>query len=77
MKGVVGLAKQIDTILVTFAQAMPEGAQQFKQAAELIQQGIATAIEATSGPGAQAPTSAPTEVGNEFPGGGLGAGARP
>lgn len=68
-QSVVGIGQQIDAMLKSFAQAMPEGAQLFAQAAEMIKQGIAKGIAASKGT-TEAPALTPTNPGNSFPGGG-------
>jgi hypothetical protein len=80
IQGVVTLARQMEQTLITFAQAMPEGAQEFKAASDAIKMGIAKSMAAnTQGGGAAppAPVSSPTEPGVQFPGGGFGSAPRP
>jgi hypothetical protein len=69
------MGQQIDQTLKSFAQAFPEGAQFFAQASELIKQGIASGIQAQGG--AEPPTTSPTSLGGEFPGGGHSSSPRP
>jgi len=83
IEGILALGQSIEQTLLSFAQAMPEGARFFQEANELIKQGIAAEMAASQnggGAGAAAPAapaSSPTNVGPQFPGGGLGSGARP
>jgi hypothetical protein len=77
---VVQIAQQMEQMLVRFAQAMPEGAQEFKQSADLLKQGIAKSMAAAAQQGGGEPPStatSPTESGVGYSGGGLGSGARP
>ncbi len=68
-KSIVQIGQQIDAMLKSFAQAMPNGAKLFAQATQLIQQGIAQEMAAS---GAAEPTAtSPTAAGPEFPGGGF------
>jgi len=64
MKGLMGLGMQIDQALMALAQAVPAGAEEFRQAKQLIQAGLAKALQ--QGPGAVSLT--PTSTGNQFPG---------
>ncbi len=79
LQGILGLGEQIEKTLMTFAQAMPEGAKFFQEANELVKQGIAAAMSAAQGgganPGAGAPAVSPTNAGPQFPGGGFASGA--
>lgn len=77
IKGILGLGKQIEQTLISFAQAMPNGAKYFQQANELIKQGIASEMSAAGGTGEQPPAGSPTDVGPQFPGGGFSSGGRP
>jgi hypothetical protein len=83
----VKLGQQMEQMLLQFAQAMPEGAQDFKAAADAIKQGFAKSIVAaqqaggaagaSAGPGGgapAAPTSSPTDSGVGYSGGSVGAG---
>ena len=78
MQGIMGLGEQIEKTLLTFAQAMPEGAKFFQEANELVKQGIAAAMSATQGASgggdAGAPAVSPTNAGEQFPGGGFASG---
>ena len=80
-QGILALGQQLEKTLINFAQAMPEGAQFFQQANELVKQGIAASMAGASGGagagGGQPPAASPTSVGPQFPGGGIGSGARP
>lgn len=69
VQGIGQMASMIESALVAFAQAMPEGAQEFDQANELIRQGVAKAMQAQGMlPGMGAP---PAAAGRAFPGGGF------
>ena len=77
-QGILALGQQIEKTLINFAQAMPEGATFFQQANELVKQGIAASMAGAAGAsGGQPPAASPTSVGPQFPGGGIGSGARP
>lgn len=79
----------MEQTLITFAQAMPEGAQEFKAASDAIKMGIAKSMAANTGgqggaadaggagPTPPAPVASPTEPGVQFPGGGFGSAPRP
>jgi hypothetical protein len=60
--------QQADQMLVAFAQVLPAGAAEFRQAQQAMQLGFAKALQAGS------PAVAPTAVGGQFPGGGFGGG---
>lgn len=86
MQGVISLARSMEQTLITFAQAMPEGAQEFKAASDAIKTGIAKSMAASAGgpggaggagPTPPAPVASPTEPGVQFPGGGFGSAPRP
>jgi hypothetical protein len=64
----VQMADTIDQAILALAQAMPIGAPEFRQAQQFMQLGFAKGLQA----GATA--TSPTAVGNQFPGGGFGAG---
>jgi hypothetical protein len=64
----LNLGNMIDQALLVAAQAIPVGAPELRQAQQFVQLAFAKALQA----GAAA--MSPTAVGNQFPGGGFGAG---
>lgn len=74
IKGILSIGAQIEQTLISFAQAMPQGAKFFQQASEMIKQGIAAEMNAAGGSSEQPPAASPTAAGPQFPGGGFGTG---
>lgn len=59
----MGLGMQIDQALMALSQAVPQGAEEFRQAKQLIQAGLAKALAGTG-----AVSTSPTSTGGQFPG---------
>lgn len=80
MSGIMMLGQKIEEALLSLAQALPAQGGIFGQAAELLKNGIAQAMQSQPGggagtqPGGGAPAGSVTQAGNQFPGGGFGAG---
>jgi hypothetical protein len=60
---IVAKAADADRFLTVLAQVLPKGAQEFAQCKQLLQQGLAKALQDQPSAG-----SSPTEVGSQFPG---------
>lgn len=80
MSGIMMLGQKIEEALLSLAQALPAQGGIFGQAAELLKNGIAQAMQSQPGgaggvqPGGGAPAGSVTQAGNQFPGGGFNAG---
>jgi hypothetical protein len=79
LSGIMMLGQKVEEALMSLATALPAQAGTFNQAAELLKNGIAQALQSqpgggpTAGGGA-APAGAVSQAGPQFPGGGFNAG---
>lgn len=67
MKGLVNAFQTVDQILLSAANALPQGGKEFSAARTLISQGLSKGLAAMG----QAPEDSPTAAGMQFPGGGF------
>lgn len=67
MKGLAAAAQTVDQVLLTFAQALPQGSKEFGTARQLIEQGLSKGLAALG----QDPEVSSTNAGNQYPGGGF------
>lgn len=84
LSGIMMLGQKVDEALMSLAQALPAQAGIFGQASELLKNAIAQALQSqpggggpvggAGGPAGGSPAGATTQAGNQFPGGGFGAG---
>lgn len=63
LKGATDLAQQVDQAISTLAAAFPQGADEFRQAKQLILTGMSKALS-----GLGQTSSSPTATGGQFPG---------
>lgn len=78
MSGIMMLSQKVDEALMSLAQALPAQAAVFGQAAELLKNAVAQAMQSQPGGGGAtgggAPMGSSSQAGPQFPGGGFGAG---
>lgn len=60
---IVAKAADADRFLTVLASVLPQGAREFAQCKQLLQQGLAKALQGQASAG-----SSPTDIGSQFPG---------
>lgn len=74
VSGVLMLGQKLDEAILSLAQVMPGQAGQLDQARELVANAVAQFLQNNPGMGGTAPGGSVTQAGNQYPGGGFGAG---